>query len=431
MDRELVAKVIEEVEGEESEVVDLTSKLIQFETVSPPSDTRECAEYVRSYLEEAGLETSTYRRRGNKVNVRGRLRGRADETIIWLGHLDVVPPGEPENWSYGPFSGEVADGRVYGRGSTDMKGSCAAAMVAAKVLSNMDEYDGPTIDFWFTCDEEVGSLDGTRWLAESGVIEGDRCVIGDSFGSTPDKPWIDVGCRSYIRIRLTAHGRTAHGSVPFMGENAIERLIAAISEVMKVGERPLKLPRELNQTLESSTRFLLEDPGLNEKQREEASKLFYHPSVSLTMIKGGVKVNVIPDLAEAMFDIRVTPGVDVEGVKEAIRVSLSKMDMAGLEMEVTEVGEGYYEPPTSRVVEGMVRAVELVTGRRPRLKIMAATTDGIHIKNILGIPCVGFGAGVRGKAHTPDEYVTIENLTLTAKVYAVYPLIQGQLEYSQ
>lgn len=426
--REVIDKAKGMVEDERSEIVELASKLIRFRTVAPPGETEECAQFVKSYFDEVGIETIIHERKPKKTNLCAKIPGGSEGTIIWLGHLDVVPAGSLENWSHDPFEGEVVGGRVYGRGSTDMKGSCASAMVAAKVLASLMERAEvkerlPTVEFWFTCDEEIGAVDGVRWLASEGLFKGDVCIIGDSFGSLPTDPWIDVGCKGYIRVLLRARGKTAHGSMPFMGENAIDKLVDAVGHVKRVEDYPLDLPEDMEPIAESSTQFLLGSLKLTKAQRKAAQRLFRYPTVSLNIISGGVRVNVVPDVAEAVLDIRITPGAPIWKVEQVIRNLLRSSEIKGVEMEITGLEEGFYEPLDSQVVQRMMEAVEVTLGTKPRPKVLTGTTDGIHIEHTSNIPCVGFGAGARGLAHAPDEYVTVENLVMAAKVYTVFPFI--------
>jgi succinyl-diaminopimelate desuccinylase len=421
--KNVIEEIKTKVEGSVKELTELCSKLVQFPTVVPPGYTRECVEFMEAYFQSLGLETEVYERRKDKANLCVKVPGNRRGKILWLGHLDVVPEGS-EPWKYPPFSGKVMEGLVYGRGSSDMKGSCAAAMVAAKVLAGLEEGLRSSVEFWFTCDEEVGAIDGARWLAESGRLKGDLCLIGDSSGSLPLEPSIDLGCKGALRVALKARGRTAHGSQPYLGDNAIEKLIKAIGYVKEIGSFRLDVPEELEPILKASVEFLLRHYKLTESQKAEAMRVFHFPSVSLNIIRGGVKNNVVPDAAEALFDIRITPGANIEAVERRILGLLkdSGLEGVGAEFEVTGFG-GYYERPDSGYVDSLKRAVELATGKTPILKILTGGTDGIFTRKIAGIPSLGFGAGLPGMAHSKDEYVTVESLVMAAKVYAIYPVI--------
>jgi len=419
----IVSRVLNRVEELKPELISVTSNLIRFQTVSPPSNTLECAEYIKSYFESAGLEVSFHAREKEKVNVHVRVPGGSDKTLIWLGHLDVVPAGMREKWRHNPFGGVVEGEKIYGRGASDMKGSCAAAMIAAKVLSEINEKNRATVDFWFTCDEEVGSPDGTRWLVKEGLIQGDACVIGDSLSKSPREPYIDVGCKGYLRLRLRAFGKTAHGSMPFYGDNAIDKLLQAIEQVKRVGGYRLKLPAELEDSIRSSINYLLKNRDLTEERKNAIEGAFHYPTVSLTMISGGIKVNVIPDYAEASFDIRITPGVNPEVVAEKLRELISNFESSEIKAEVISLESGYYERWDSEFAMNLRKAVEISTGMPPKPKILLGATDAIPIKRSLGIPCLGFGAGIEELAHAPNEYVTVEGLISAAKAYAVLPLL--------
>ncbi|MEM1582468.1 MAG: M20 family metallopeptidase [Candidatus Bathyarchaeia archaeon] len=420
----IIHDILTRVEKSKSELISTTSNLIKFQTISPPSNTRECAEYVKSYFEAAGIETSLYAKEKSKVNVHARVPGGSCKTIVWLGHIDVVPEGMREKWIHDPFGGTIDGEKIYGRGASDMKGSCAAAMIAAKILGEIKEKNQATVDFWFTCDEEVGSPDGTRWLIEKGLIKGDACLIGDSLSRNPSKePYIDVGCKGYLRLRLKATGRTAHGSMPFYGDNAIEKLLPAVEQIKKISSYPISLPEDLQGPIESSIKYLLSGGELSDKQKYAIKRAFHNPTVSLTMISGGVKINVIPDYAEASFDIRISPGVNPEAIAEQIRKLISGFKDGGVEAEITGLEGGYYERWDSNFAVSVRKAVKTVTNIEPQPKILLGATDAIPVKKALGVPCLGFGAGIEELAHAPNEYVTVDGLMSAAKVYAILPLL--------
>ncbi|MEM1515142.1 MAG: M20/M25/M40 family metallo-hydrolase [Candidatus Bathyarchaeia archaeon] len=395
----------------------MTSSLIRFQTVSPPSNTIECAEFIKSYLEERGLEVKIYSREKEKANVHVSVPGGSNRTIIWLGHLDVVPEGRREEWTHNPFGGIVAGDRIYGRGTSDMKGSCAAAMIAARILSELKYGDRATVDFWFTCNEEVGSKNGTRWLLETGLLRGDTCLIGDSLSKDPAKsPYIDVGCKGYLRLRLKAIGRVAHASMLFYSDNAIDKLVNAIMLVKRVEEYRFRIPSELEEAIESSIQYLLLGKGLNEEQRRAMKMAYHHPTVSLTMINGGVNINVVPDYAEALFDIRVTPGNSVEDLADYIRRSIDESGINRASVDVISLEDGYYEVWNSDFARSLREAIRIATNVEPRPKILLGATDAIAVKRVLRVPCLGFGAGIEELAHAPNEYVTTDGLLTTANI---------------
>ncbi|MEM1586938.1 MAG: M20 family metallopeptidase [Candidatus Bathyarchaeia archaeon] len=419
-----VYSVLKKVEELKSELTSLASNLIRFQTVSPLSNTLECAEYIRSYFEGVGLEARIYSKRKENANVYVKVPGESEKTIIWLGHLDVVPEGRREEWIYEPFGGVIVGDRVYGRGASDMKGSCAAALIAAKILSEVKCGDRATIDFWFTCDEEVGSPNGTRWLLETGLIKGDACLIGDSLSRDPaNEPYVDVGCKGYLRLRLRAYGKTAHASMPFYGNNAIDKLVAAAEVVKRIEDYRLRMPAEVEEIIKLSMGYLLSGRGLSGEQRNAIRRAYHYPTVSLTMISGGVKINVVPDYAEALFDIRISPGANPEDLAEHIKKLISESGIGEVNVDIMGLEDGYYERWESGFVMSLKKAIEVATGVRPKPKILLGATDAIHVKRVLGVPCLGFGAGIEELAHAPNEYVTVDGLLTAAKVYSILPLI--------
>ncbi len=418
--------VISQAEKTEREVADLCSGLIQYNSAHPEARTDECVEYIKEYLDKHGIPNEVHSRNPLKPNIVAKIKGSTDQNILWVGHLDVVPEGKPEFWTHPPYSGKItSDGKVYGRGASDMKGACAAAMVSARILSQLEKPLDNSVEFWFTADEEIGGGDGARWLSESKTFKGEVCVIGDGNGGGKDNPSIDLGCKGGAATTLTARGQTAHGSTPHLGENAISKLIKAIPWVEKIGDYRLELPPELEGPVESSINFYLENHDIEtEKQREATRRLFNYPTVTCNIINGGVKRNVVPDYAEAEFDIRLTPGSKPLMVKERIEELVKESGIPGIEVVVrARETAGYHESPESEFAHKFAETIEKVTGKSPVFKILTGGTDAIAIKNYTGIPCLGYGTSLTGMAHQPDEHVTVENLVLGVKIYAGFPIL--------
>ena len=416
-------KIMEEAETSAKEVAEVTSDLIKFNSAHPAGRTVECVEYIEKYLDKHGIASEIHAKDPNKPNIVAKIGGRGRK-VLWLGHLDVVPEGKLEGWKYPPYKGTLSEGRVWGRGSSDMKGSCAAAMVSARILS---AYKMPnTAEFWFTADEEIGGGDGARWLAESGRLKGEACIIGDGEGGAYENPSIDLGCKGGAGTKLIARGKTAHGSTPFLGDNAITKLIKVIPQVYKISDYKLKLPQELSKPLRESTRFYI--PQANTPEQIKAVKrLFYYPTVTCNIISGGVKTNVVPDYAEADFDIRLTPGVSQSEVRGEIERLVKAAGVPGVEVDKTRVPKptdpkldkaGFYESPNSNFMKQLSSTIRKATGKKPGVKILTGGTDGVSTSKIAGIPSLGYGTIITGQAHQPNEYVTVEALVLGVKVYA-------------
>ena len=416
-----LSTLLEKVQSSRTEIAELCSELVKIPTPNPPGGTEPCIRLIEDYFARHGVTTVVHSRHRGKANIVAKIEGVSPKKVLWLGHVDVVPEGNRASWKHEPFGGEIEGDEVFGRGSSDMKGSCASAMVAAKLIQ-CEAKPPNTVEFWFTCDEETQGEDGAQWLAQEGLIKGDVCIIGDSSGSTPAKPYIDVGCKGFLWTKLRAKGQTAHGSTPYLGENALEKLLKVISRIQKMSNQRLVHPQDLRPALKSSVDFLLSSETLTLEQRRAVKRLYDYPTVSLNMLDGGIKVNVVPDAAEASLDIRFTPGIDFNALREQAQLLVQESGIAGVTTEF-QMGTGYYESSASPFAMQLRDGVRKATGHTPRFKILTGGTDAIFLKNIQCIPCLGFGAGIEGVAHAPEEHVPIEQLVMAAKAYATFPFL--------
>jgi succinyl-diaminopimelate desuccinylase len=417
-------KVFSQIENYRSELMEICSKLIQFPSSHPEGRTVECVAYIKDYFDHLGISTEIYQRNKNKPNIVAKIKGSGNSKIIWVGHLDVVPEGKSENWTYPPYSGKITEeGSIWGRGSSDMKGACAAAIIAARILNDLNEIPN-NVDFWFTADEEIGGVDGAYWLAQERLFQGNVCIIGDGSPGTPDNPAIDLGCKGSVRTWLKAWGKTAHGSRPFLGDNALDKLLKVIPHVKKITNFPLDIPDELEPIIASTIKYMMKEE-LDDRQKASLMRLFHYPSVTLNILNGGVKTNVVPDYAEAYFDIRLTPGSKPVKIRDKISNYVKDTGEPDVKVEFRRPSKtaGYYESPKTLYAKQLAKAVEMSTGKKPVLKLLTGGTDAVRIKRFIDIPCLGFGSSIEGQAHAPDEHNNIELLKMSTKVYTVFPLI--------
>lgn len=207
-----VSKVFAEADKTSKEVAELTSGLVKFNSAHPEGRTDEIVPYIAEYLEKYGIEHEVHAEDPKKPNIVAKLPGRSDHKILWLGHIDVVPEGKPEAWKYPAYDGVIKDGIVHGRGSSDMKGSDAAALVSTRILSKM-RLPHP-VEFWFTSDEEIGGGAGAKWLAESGRFKGEVCIIGDGNGGELRIRALILGARVARRLASSPGARPPTAAHP-------------------------------------------------------------------------------------------------------------------------------------------------------------------------------------------------------------------------
>ena len=347
-----------------------------------------------------------------------------------MGHLDVVPAGDRDRWGFDPFCGDVRDERVLGRGATDMKGGVACIMAVYHALSGLMDELGGSLLLALVCDEETGGRLGAGWLAERGVFDGvDACLIAE-----PTSPYVAIlGERGICWLRLKAHGRPAHGSVPSLGQNAIEVMMKALGALKEIEKTPVKTPEDVRAVLEEMEE-LVKSPydflglkgvrkalarvaygflGLGkEKLRAyvEACKSF---TVNVGIIRGGTKVNIVPEACEAEVDVRVPHGSSTSHVLSSVKRLLSGLP-GRIDVEPMNRVEPTFTSSSEAICRALDRAVETVLGRRPIHALMPATTDG-HYLRARGIPTVVYGPGLAHLAHAYDEYVPIEHLEICSR----------------
>lgn len=389
-------------------MAELTSRLVQIDSVNPPGDVTRVVEFIRNWLSERGFSSNVYEYVRGKPNLIAKV-GRGKPVIILNGHTDVVPPGDSSKWTYPPFSGKITEGRVYGRGSTDMKGGVAVIMMVFAELGPLIERGGTgSLVFSATADEEVGGHAGVEALVKDNVLMGDAAIVAEPTGF--DKYCIAE--KGLSQVKLITRGRPAHGSLPLLGDNAIMKLIKAIDKAQyTINEvnKGIKLPHDLIEAVNNSARVYLEGAlrgGLRLSEddfRQTIGSVSFNPGV----IKGGSKVNMVPDYAELELDMRVPPGVSPNSVIDKLRSSLSGL----AEVEVLDTSEPNYTPSNERIIQ-LIREGIIRQGAEAKPIIMTGATDGRYLR-LRGIPTVIYGPGELTLAHTYDEYVTVKDLVNT------------------
>jgi acetylornithine deacetylase/succinyl-diaminopimelate desuccinylase-like protein len=355
-----------EHQGETTEVL---QRLVQFNTVNPPGNERPAIEYLEAYLSEAGFETVLLGASDERPNLVATLGGVADgPTLLYLGHVDTVLADASE-WRHDPWSGEVADGYLWGRGSLDMKSQVAAEAVAGAALARSGWRPARgKLKLVFVADEETGGDVGARWLTEThpDLVRCDMLLNegGGAVFSYRGQRRYGVCCaeKGIFRFRLTALGAAGHASLPKTGDNALLKLgpvlqrLAANQSSYLVTEGPAALLRRLG-----------EDPSdpAGAVQRiaahEPALLALFEPMLGVTMTPtmahASDKINVIPSRASLKIDCRVPPGLGEDAARNQIEEVLGE-HAEKLQIEFTETVTGNasgLESSLMRAIDGWVK----------------------------------------------------------------------------
>lgn len=355
-------------------VTELTRMLVAFDTVNPPGNEQSAMAFCAELLSAGGFDCRLVPQgegRCNLVATRGIGTGRA---LGFTGHLDTVPLGGAE-WRHPPHAGVIEDGRLYGRGSTDMKGGVAAFLIAA-----LEQTDPPPggVALLITAGEETGS-DGARHLAELGGLP----PVGALIVAEPTANRAVPGHKGALWLRLRFHGVTAHGSMPERGVNAVSLAARALLRIEALDLGP-------------------------------AHPVMGAPTLNIGTIRGGLNTNSVPDLCEVTLDLRSVPGVDHAGLIAAIRSCLPQ----GAEIEPLIDLPAVWTDPETPWLEGITRESAAISGAETAPMAMSYFTDAsIFTPALDGVPTVILGPGQPEMAHKTDEYVSVARLEEAVAIY--------------
>jgi succinyl-diaminopimelate desuccinylase len=370
------------------ELVDLTIQLVQTPTENPPGNERGAARLLKPLLSKMGFSIKTVLSPKGRWNLLAEKRwGQGGRRLIFNVHLDVVPAGNASQWKYPPFQGKLYKGRIYGRGSSDMKSGIASFVHALSTIerSKIPLHQGAVI-LHLVSDEESHGHQGMGFLTQREGIQGDAALVGEPTDLQPV-----IAQKGAIWLRIFTIGKSAHGSKPHLGVNAVEKM-------MKLIER------------------------IHFSSLEKEHTLLGKPTLSIGTIQGGTKVNVVPEGCHIEVDRRMLPGEKKEEVfgeiKEILDSLQSQDPFFRYRMEEIDFAEPSEVDPEEEIVKVGVDAIQNVMGRKPMLRGFSGFTDSRFYINQCHIPTLIFGPGGADQSHTMDESVEVDALVHAAHIYA-------------
>jgi putative selenium metabolism hydrolase len=389
MDKHLV-KINELADSYAAYTAENLSKLVKIQSLS--TKEKDVAAELKRQMEEANFDEVRIDKLGNVI---GRI-GNGKKILAFDGHIDTVDVGNIDNWQGDPFSGEIRDGFVLGRGTVDQKGGPAAFVTAGRILKELGYDRDFTLYFTGSVIEE--DCDGLCWkyLVEEEKIKPDFVVITE-----PTNLNIYRGHRGRMEIEVTFKGISAHGSAPERGKNAIYMASRACLEIEKLNER------------------LTKDDFLGKG------------SVAISeFVSGSPSLCAVADYAKIHLDRRLTWGETKESAVAEIKEILKDQDAEIKVLHYEETAytglrfgmEKYY--PTWKMEENhpLVAAAQNaftdLFNKKPLTDKWTFSTNGVTINGYYKIPCIGFGPGNEVLAHAPNEKVPVSDLVVASKFYA-------------
>ncbi|HSL73323.1 MAG TPA: M20 family metallopeptidase [Ilumatobacteraceae bacterium] len=387
------------------EVLEFARELIRTPSVNPPGDESVVATVLVERLAALGVtDHRIVAASADRPNVLAHVDGNEPGVTMMLsGHIDTKPPGDLDSWNTDPHDPVIEDGRLYGLGSGDMKVAIAAMVYAAAALRHVGEFPG-RLALALTADEENGSVAGSKWLAEEGLVDADVCVIGEPGGVAEEWESIHLISRGAALFRVVVYGTQLHSS--------ISDQLPTVNATLKMAELALRMQRELRDHLTF----------------EDHPYCRYGPTVNIGMTaSSGVTYGVFPGRAEFASDIRTIPGMTEAQIRADVQgfVDQAMADDPELRAEIVwDAVVPATEIDAAHPVVGALQSVaDVVLGHTPRLDAFPGATDAAYLQTGAGVPCIAsFGPGLLPRAHSPNEWLFADGAAKATMVYALAAL---------
>ena len=410
--QDLVFRRIDDVRDE---MIDFLRELVRVPTVNPPGDNYIAgAEVIGEKLKQFGYDTHYIAAEGlavhtpthPRVNVFGRLAGHHSRPCLHFnGHFDVVPVGS--GWTVDPFGAEIRENTIYGRGVSDQKAGIAASIFAVEAIRRSGLKLAGTVEQSGTVDEESGGFAGVAYLSQNGWLASDRTdfvIITEPTDTTS----VYLGHRGVYWFKVITYGRIAHGSMPFLGVNAIDHL----------GEFLHGITHDLKPRLATRKTAAPVEPPRSRFASINVNSVFGGQA------ERGTQTPCVADRSGAIFDRRFLEEERFEDVKAEIAQMLEELTAANpdfkYELEDLMVVHPVHTDENCALVRTLSRSIEQVTGQNARMAISPGTYDQKHVVRIANVKqCVAYGPGLLSQAHLPDEYCYLDDIMNSMKVMAL------------
>ncbi|MBS7631457.1 ArgE/DapE family deacylase [Candidatus Bathyarchaeota archaeon] len=400
------------IEEKGRDVVKLCSDVIKIPSDNPPGDTSQLAAFLKEYLEERGIRVRSYEPKEGSPNLVATVDGTRDRPhLILNAHMDQFPAEVGETWSFSPYSGEVKDGKIHGRGAADMKGGLTALLYSFVLMKEMGITLPGKLTLTLVSDEESGGRWGTEWLLDNvPALVGDACLNAEPSGLT-----VRIGEKGIGALRLRAVGQPQHASFSgYAGVNAITKMVRVFPAVESLNKIQGRFTEDTEKIIQQAMKGY--DVQYGHEGRPGMSQVLRHVTVNIGVIKGGAKVNIVPGTCEAEVDIRIPLGISWEEIEQRLRDEINKIDPTiTFEYQEKKPLPANYTSIDEGIVETLYKNAKEVTNNEPLISFTSGGTD-CRFFRARNVPSVAYGPKSYKQA-AANEYITISDLMTVTKVH--------------
>ncbi|WP_426955793.1 M20/M25/M40 family metallo-hydrolase [Muricoccus radiodurans] len=400
------------IDADQDRIVGFLSGFLRAKSPNPPGDTREACAFATALLAQEGLSHRIVAAREDLPNIVASVEGtRPGRHLVLNGHMDVFPaiedlPGERSQWS-----GDVEEGRIYGRGASDMKCGTTASLFTFLYLSRLREHLKGRLTLTVVSDEETGGRWGTRHLMETIPEEvlGDCCLNGEPSGAAT----VRFAEKGTLRLVITIRTPGAHGAYPHLSASAVKIAGRLMGELEEITELRPDLPERVAELLASpeARRAMEESLGAG------APDIVDKSTVNIGVIRGGLKINILPDECVMEVEIRVPPGLDRARVMETFRSILARHPEASFIDRPDHSYDASWCDPDGGMALILQDNVQALRGVRPPAIVSLGGSDARYWR-WRGVPAYLYGPSPKTMGRR-DEHVTVEEMMHVLRVHAL------------
>ncbi|MBK0328110.1 ArgE/DapE family deacylase [Rhodobacteraceae bacterium F11138] len=398
--------LLKRIDEDRDTLVALLQTLIRAPSPNPPGDTRQAAQVLLDYLESRGLSADVIEPQPNAPNLLASFAGKTDGPHLVLnGHLDTYPCDDADRWTHDPFGGDLADGAVYGRGASDMKaGTVAIAAVFAYLHEQRDELGG-RVTFAAVSDEETGGTWGAQYLLEHHDVRGDCLLNSEPGGPTT----VRFGEKGSLKLRFKVRTMGCHGAYTHKSKSANKIAASVVRALPAIAELPVKTGDNLGPMLAGS------ETEFDRLHAAGASEVLRQYTVNVGLVRGGVKMNMLPASCDCDVDIRIPIGGSVDAALKAAEEIAAQHEEVSV--EVLSRDDPTWTDPGHRMVAAVQDAAAKVLGQPIHAVTSLGATDA-RFWRAAGVPAVTYGTTATNVAMA-DEHTDIDEWIGTIKVHAL------------